>query len=588
MTEIAAVFEALLNRPPASLGELNYRLSEVDLGALREELVRRIATESLGPDELDMLTRLLPHIGLGEAREVLHGLTMSDEVSRQARIGALFCLATEEEFDLDEYAALLGAEEVGEFLAAHTATMLSGAEEDPEVAILLAQQILATPPQDREEVFWRIDGHRKARGLDAGLVYAGVFSDQGYRDLWPLFGEAIVGDGIVADAEWLEELAKECGDADVERELRRCAIRLRTAGIEEGPRVVGRAFVGSCNGLGIFPVVVARELSEGWVEVVHLTFCVPGYFRDSLVLALPEEEFQVFLGHMVEALGCGLVELSLGQGVELAREFLGLARRLEVEAPARFEQVCRRVARLPSEALDEGEVSEAQCSLEEARDLLEGPMFGTWLALDDRSGDRAARLSEFMARWEALRGEDRRAGQFRFLARVTREDAEASPLMAVLRERTEAAHEEWTWEDSLVWRAQDQKERGVMRVRHFADVEGPTGADVVRLTLATLMHLTVGVATVAVPPARQPRREEQYDLGFRMAEAVYPLLGEPWETIEEALREVLGATGLTDPEVGEVVDVALGNLEVILGEGATGEFRRALRDPGLDMEHAFY
>jgi hypothetical protein len=183
---------------------------------------------------------------------------------------------------------------------------------------------------------------------------------------------------------------------------------------------------------------------------------------------------------------------------------------------------------------------------------------------------------------------------FRHLKETTRQAPVESVLVEALLERTLRAQVgvEASGED-LADRANDPSQRAHVRVRFFADMAEPRGEQFVCLTLATLLHLAVGAAAAQVPPARQPRRNEQFLLGFELARRVHPLIEAEGRLRTDELQAVLFDTirdhSRLNVEESEVIALeVMEYLSHYVSQGASPEFLAGLQAPDRPMEAVFF
>lgn len=627
--EISAIVDELIEDPPESSGEFAHRIRDVDAGALRAEVLDRAEAGELRGDSLELVVSVFSTVGIGDEEDRLRQMLTDDELTSQVRRVALLCLAADEHFDLIDYVEELGPERMEEFLAVNVASLLAFAEEEPEVALELGDQILTAPPQDRFEMFVMIDEQRRQLGMEAGMVYAGIFTDPDYEELWPLFAGAIVDDGMPGDAEWLDEMAKRAEDEVVSKELRRGALRLRTRGIEEPVEQEGFGLVGSCDGSGGFAIFLARQREEGALDVVNLLFRVPGEYRDSFSAEMGDRaELDEIIEGVVEGGNTDFVEIPLSQAAALARLWIERATAIDPYLPGEFEQARRRVSRIhadPDSIPSPSAAAEAP-NTEETYELLDDWIYDYWfvevgalieaevdapeeeepseewmevaigkLAKLEGFVERTASLADHMALWHCLNEDLELAGKFAAMAELTRSRPAESPLIEVLLDRAVAIHHEEADGDdhSPVALAEDPLRRRAMRQRFFSEVDEPMGQDVVRLALATATHCVLEASMPAVSHTHQPRPEEEYELSFKVAEEMSQRFQEGTDEDPEALFESLveflrSESKFDEMEATFVTVNILNELQKYMENLAPEEFFFALDNPGEPMAEAFF
>ncbi len=625
---IAAFVDTLLDFPPTSEAELLHRVEQVDQEALRAELVDRVERGELSSEDFGWMMSIFGALGVGDEQARLRALVTDAEVDAELRQFAFMALSADESVDVEQLAEYVG-EDMSQMLAASLGTLLAYAEDEPDIFLQYADFLMASPPDERAEMFDFVDVQRRQIGLQAALAYRAVFDEADFELLWPTVGEAIVDDAVAADAELLEYAAAQATDADIERELRRQSLKLRTAGIEQVSSIQGFGLLGSCDGAGGFPVFVCRERTDGSLAVINLLFRATGELRDGFAARFEDrDEIDQIREAMRAEAGADLLELSLPAVVALCNDCFAQANQ-RGGIPAEFDDLAWRISRLPADpgALAAPAAPGAEVDLERTWELLDHPRHDSWFfdiaefaqadvpAPEDDEPDeawyaqalvgvcalpetveRVVAMAEHMARWHALGGEEERSADFASLAHQTSQACAESPLMRVMVERTLQVPDEpypgYDMPDSVVDLAEDPAVRGEMRARFFGNVEKPTGQDVVALEMSTLSFALLEALQAAVPAGHQPTPEALYTLAHAVGDLLAAYLIDPFGNDEVDLRmaivERLSEAGLMLDDIAKVLPTFMDELQIYLEFSAPKELYTAVHEPEASMPEMFF
>ncbi|MFB6351136.1 MAG: hypothetical protein ABEN55_19345, partial [Bradymonadaceae bacterium] len=159
-------------------------------------------------------------------------------------------------------------------------------ESDADLARVAGEQLLDTPPDERDSFFEETERLRRRSDAQAGLVYAPLLADPGYRDIWPLLADGILADNHPGDAWLLEQCARRIDDPDAADALRKAAmtLRTRTAGEDCAEEVDGYGLLGGCDGEGAYPIclVLDRDDQTTFLNAVLRTH--PPTLRDGFAI----------------------------------------------------------------------------------------------------------------------------------------------------------------------------------------------------------------------------------------------------------------------------------------------------------------
>lgn len=629
MTDSFSQFvDRLLDAPVESPGALQHRLRDIDEGALRAELVERLQNGGLSRRQLDIALEMFAVIGFDElTRRRLFEFATDPDIDLERRRLGLMALMMDPQLDPMELAEQFGPGRVDELLEANVSMLMQHAETDPSVATEIAGQLLQIPAGDREPLFEHIDTTRRRLGLEAGLVYGALFDNDSYRKLWGLIGGAVKEDGVQGDAEMLQEAADRADDEQLERQLRRYVMELRTRGIERDETQRGFGLFGSCDGTGGFPVLVVRPRGGQQMDVINVLFRTTGEYRDGFVFEVEQRgEIDEIIEQMSRRAGADFIELPVETTAALLEQRLEQARRLHDGLPREYRPIERRLRRLDAdpEAIPEIEPADELPDDQAIDELFEHPRYRHWyverasliesgitdadprvedgisvqevihrLAQMDDFVEQTASLADHMAVWHALVGDDETASVFAKIADVTRKTPRESPL---IRWRLELTLDEWRREPPeeelpVEW-IEDPDLRCHIRQLFFAEIDSPQGIDVLHLALTCLAFVTLDWSLEYVAADRHPRPEQRYELAYKAAREIAPALlpqsDERPEQLHDRITERFAGSSLSEEDAGQLAALILADAQKYIDEYATSGFYEAVAHPGRRMPDEFY
>ena len=626
--DISQFVDDLFQDQPEESAALKHRLQDVDSAELRRELLDRVAPPSTA-EYRELTLDVLSLIGLDDdARDRLYDWATAGQTDSELRQFSFVALMFDEQFDSLELASKLSPETMDDLMEVNLSMFMEHAEEFPEVAFELAGQLFEVSGPHRQELFSMMEKTRRKLGHEAGLVYAGLFGDRDYQELWPMLAGAVVDDGTPGDAELLDEAAARASDDEVERQLRQSAMELRTRGIEEPVDASGIALFGSCDGTGGYPVLIGREREDGSLDFINILFRVTGEYRDAMITELDSyDDFEHIVERMNQEAGADFVEVSLGTVAELVEQRMKRAQQFDDDLPTQFDLVRQRVRRLGTAGHELGGIEPAEDVPGDERidQLLDHWRYDYWLLdrsvfiesglseptepddppeewyddalrrLSTLSGfvEQTAALADHMARWHALRGDDEVAGEFAALAAATRDEPGESPLIRHRLDQTlEAIEASPGGDDFPIELIEDPEMRRSLRQRFFSNIDNPRGSHVVHLTLTCVVFVIFDWGMNIVSPERQPRPDKRYDLAYRAAGQILGQLtraGAPDpEELHGAIAGEFVESSLQAQDASRLAALVLEETQEYLDTYAQGEFFEALSNPQRPMADAFF
>lgn len=637
MTEptIAELLDRLLDQPLEGARALEHRLRDVDTAELRTRLIERLLQGGLRGRSLENGLDVLAAIGLDEfSRRRLFEVATGADTGVQTRQLAAMALMMDPQLDPMELAGRFGPGKLDELMAANVSILMQHAERDPDVAVEIADQLMEIPPEERAMMFEAIDDTRRQLGLEAGLVYGGLFDHHNYEPLWPLVAEAVLEDDTPGDAPLLEQAAGRAEDRSVERRLRQHAMRLRTRGIadHQGERTsqgrqAGFGLFGSCDGTGGYPLLVARRRDDDRLDVVNLLFRTTGQYRDAFIFELEDRRaLDEMVDRMRDQAGAEFVELPLATAAALVEKRLDRVRDRRDELPAEFSQVDRYVRRLDADhdAIPPVQAGGAVEDIERLRSLFSRSGYRHWYldratlveaglgdidhrpdsreTIDDyidRLGsipsvvEQTASMAGHMALWHAFEGDDDTASLMARLVRQTRDEPTNSFL---LRMRLDKTFDEWSRiagdnEFPIDW-IEDPDLRRHLRQLFFSGVDTPTGRDVLHLALTCVAFIALDWSLEYVPAARHPRPDDRYRLAYRAATSIVDHLvqrerPEPRQ-LHGAVADALADSSLQQEDARQLAAWILADAQQYIDDYAPPQFYQAIAEPNRQMAGAFF
>lgn len=333
------VVAGLFGDAPLTESALLDRLEGRDPAAVRQALVAAMVEGRVPTHGVGVWVAALAHLGTVDVTGPL--LEVALDGQRQARLRAA-CVAAMEFSDSDgmqEAAERLGGAALVSLTEATFLGLLVDLEGDPARAEGLADLLGGFPQPIDPRVAHPLESARRGLGIPAALAYAGAIRRPALAPLLPALLEAIAAEGGPLGLEVVER-ARDEAEGGRRRALQEALIRMHTRAIDPDAHVglpAAQAWVGSCDGHGVYPLLVAAERPSGGLCLTDLTLVASGGVVGAVVIPeISHADLHRSLEHIREEAHVELVELPVAVAAELADEAAaqGEARALDPPADA--------------------------------------------------------------------------------------------------------------------------------------------------------------------------------------------------------------------------------------------------------------
>lgn len=621
--DVDRLIERLLSHPPEDPEGLEARLGEVSRELLRDRMVDRLIEGEFDEVHAAFIGQLLAFTGVGERQADLEQVVESPfqdatiERSR-ARVGAFAALMLVEEGDPGELAERLDLtmQEAQSLASAVFEATLQIGQFDPEVVRTYGEQLLEEPPGEREALFGELEQLRREAGLEAGLLYRRLIEDEEYRELWARLVEAVAEDGNPKDADWLQQRADELESGEetdeVASQMRRAAMKLRTEGLDDGRSIEGMALVGTCDGMGAFPVFLFLERPDRdrYIGLNLVIRAGSSSIRDGFQLTDMNTEGINELTAQVERDGVmELAEVPIDAAVGLLQRYLEETSEDWEELPGEIRDVVTRIERLPERKDNLPEIASAETVDSQVLEILAGdPMFESWffeptllegagvpfpeahedpeawieeatqvLVDEHELAERLSAMCRHMAFWAHFGAVEGMDAQFAALAEQLNEDFPHTPLVEMMLGRTlDVVGELGEFgEGMLMDMMGDEELRAELHHRHLPEASDGEETTASYLDYMEMIFRTLELVRPELPAERQPRFDEIYELAGTLGRPLADLFcgrsSAPPAATFEHVATTLEETSLERPDLEWLVPTVLTHADMLAdARGDTG------------------
>ncbi len=555
--DVSDLIDDLLYEPPRDVVELEHRLGEVPPEQVRAVLVERIEEGRLDGVDALVVGRIFEAIGLGEEYDRLVEI-VSEGIGRPgAEVWpsevAFIVLATNREVEKDEPLETFGCsrERYVETAARVYSAIFEFTAVHVDVVRDFGEMLLGEPDDLRAEIFEELERHRTETEFQAGLTYRPLLEETRYEPLWAQSLEAIVEEGVVGDADWIERRGDELDDERWREQFHEAADRLRGRADESPAAPEGFALLGTPDGAGNLALLLFTERPDGEAyDGFHFAFrhdrpaIGEGYaLRDAV-----REEIDQLAEDLARERAIRTTEVSIDLGIEIARRLIDRADPSSGEMLPETELGIYLLDRLPRSGVEIPEVAPASEIDERAvrstfeddecfeswffdRGLLEaasvppvpppGEPADAWreqaagaIAGLEGVSERIAGNFDWMALWYQLDGDAATAGQLAAVAESARTDFAASLALELVLEHTvEAMRQMQEYASSfLVDLLGDPALRGELRERHLTGGDGGGDDDERLLDYMETAYRTLEEIGPELPERLRPSDEQMLEV----------------------------------------------------------------------------
>jgi hypothetical protein len=632
------LLDDLFARPPVSRAELDGRLEAARAPRIRDLLLERLQADTISDQEGGILLAVFERIGVGESRPALLRLVLDAGQPLRVRARALSVLLEDDPHSLEQLVGKLPEQELQPLAAQWLSELLGAIQADPRQGEVLAETMEAASVTLRPFLLDQVETVRRSAGTSAAGTYGRALHRPDLADLHGRMLALIVEEARPESIALLEELWRKEPPGSRRRQLHGAVFRARTKRIEPQPTEApsGAAYLGSCDGQGVYILVGCFRNLDGTETIADLCVRVGADVRDGFVLPRRRpDEAQRLLDEITRDTGIAFAPLSLADAAALVREAAectaGLGLSLPSDArPAMqlFERVEPGAALIPREnagraPVEAGAPGSPATGLDELRDLLGRPEYTqSWffdrgdlqaagLELPGGTTDLAAwareiaprldrpslrarlrGMAEHMARWHRWKGETELADLCSAAARATEQDFARSPLVLAMLECSVVPAE-----DQPDSGGESQLDRLLLRQHlkslFFQHVQSPRGRDLARLDFTEAALVFLEEAFLGLPGERRPRQDERATTAYTIGKAFADFLiagahGSIERVIADMDRALRDYCHLDETECRRVVAVVLPALGDFIEQHCAECPAACLDRPGADVSEFFF
>lgn len=601
---IGALAQALLERSPRTVGELQSRFDEGDPGELALQLVDALRGGAIDTTRQPWLLDGLSMLDLQPHWEPLAALFTDPATPAATRAllqAVLVRMDAPRAVDLTE---ALPQPLMMELAAASIGAVFVEMERGDAAPDVLVDVLQELPPEAQVPMFEQLERLRAETSVPAAAAWGPVLRLRALRALHAPALAAVVEDGGREAEELLERLKARASGKKERRLYDKALSTIRAADASrlpaQGPSA-NRCFVSPCDGQGAFVAMLTSKGSFGRMGISDIVVRAAACPRDGFFIPDGEEDDldelleQLQLQFPMELAPPGevatLVAQSLrrakAQGVSLSKDtrmglraFEKLHRKTRVELtplpivpPVPTEQYEELLAGLPSWFLDSGDLA-GQGVVDPGE---EGPS-PEWFeaAAAQLQGTpvqaRLLAMTDYQARWFGWVGEPELAEVCAAAhAELAGDLAESGFLAAILD-----VSGELLGEGGLdLSRLGDPDSRSALRASYFPGVVRATGRDLARLDFTEATDVVLDHALKLLPGEQRPAADDQRALAHT--------LGCLWVDLQHGLP----VEGEDEPDDFEVAAAAILGRELKLDADTADELAACVADDLDSFEEEF-